>query len=103
MRYNELERSYNSLNKEYSSLSLRYASLELRYNELVGQCVQLNDTLIKGSVGKYGYTVQSIVGAAESRHGLTAFTSNSFYVIFDKLSTTLSAPGSCIDVGSAMK
>jgi len=44
--------------------------------------VTLSDTLTKSSVGRYGYTVQSIT---KSQYGLTAFTSNSFYVIFDKL------------------
>jgi len=58
--------------------------------------INLNDTLTKSAVGKYGYTVSSIT---ESQYGLTGFTSNSFYIIFDKLMVTLSIADSRINVG----
>jgi len=44
--------------------------------------VTLNDTLEKNIVGKYVYGVTSI---SDSKYGLTLFTTNSFYVIFDRI------------------
>jgi hypothetical protein len=58
----------------------------------------LNDTLTKGSVGKYGYTVNSI---SDSTYGITQFESNAVYCIFDKVTITLSVSDNPVTVGSA--
>jgi hypothetical protein len=58
----------------------------------------LNDTLTKGSVGKYGYTVTSI---SDPIYGITQFESNSVYCIFDMVTITLSASDDPVTVGSA--
>ena len=57
----------------------------------------LNDTTTKSTVGKYAYTVSSIT---DNNYGLTAFTSNTVEVIFDKITITLSVTDNRIDVGS---
>ncbi len=59
--------------------------------------ISFNDTTLKDSIGKYGYTVQSI---SDSRYGLTDFTSNSVPVIFDRVNVALSIGDSRIDVGT---
>jgi len=58
--------------------------------------ITLNDTLTKDVIGKYDYTVSSI---SESQYGLTAFSSNSFSIIFDKVQVTLSVADNRINVG----
>lgn len=44
--------------------------------------IHLNDTLTKGMVGIYGYGVSSI---EDKKYGLTAFTTNEVYVVFDRI------------------
>jgi hypothetical protein len=44
--------------------------------------VTLNDTLVKDTVGKYGYKASSII---DERYGLTKFTTNEVYAIFDRI------------------
>jgi len=44
--------------------------------------VSFNDTTIKDSVGKYGYTIRSVL---DPEYGLTNFTSNSIHCIFDRI------------------
>jgi len=62
-----------------------------------GGSISLNDTTLKNTVGRYDYTVQNI---QDNEYGLTAFTSNSIYIIFDRISITLSVEDSRIDVGT---
>lgn len=59
--------------------------------------ITYNDTLTKTIVGKHGYKVASITDPA---YGLTKFTTNEVYVIFDKVTVTLSAIDDTIEVGS---
>lgn len=59
--------------------------------------ITLSDTTLKDIVGKYCFTVQSI---QDAKYDLAAFTSNSIYVIFDRVSITLSIDDSHIDLGS---
>ncbi|MEM2358578.1 MAG: hypothetical protein QW675_05730 [Nitrososphaerota archaeon] len=59
--------------------------------------VYIDRGLTQNSVGKYMYTVSSI---EDSQYGLTAFTSNSIYVIFDKVVIYLTSPRARIDIGS---
>jgi len=47
-----------------------------------GASITLNDTLTKDVVGKYTYTTTSVSG---DEYGITAFESNSIYVIFDRI------------------
>jgi len=56
-----------------------------------------NDILTKNIVGKYGYKVALITDPV---YGLTKFTTNEVYVIFDKVTVTLSAVDGTIEVGS---
>ena len=60
----------------------------------------LNDTVSKSVVGKYGYKVSSIT---DSNYGLTVFqqTAPDLYVIFDKVTITLSISDNRINVGSS--
>jgi len=60
----------------------------------------LNDTTTKKVVGRYGYRVASIT---DSKYGLTAFrqTAPDAYVIFDKVSITLTVSDDRINVGGA--
>lgn len=60
--------------------------------------LRLNDTLTKNTVGKYGYTVVRI---SDAQYGLTAFTSNHFHIIFDRVAVTLSVRDNRIDVGAS--
>jgi len=60
--------------------------------------LRLNDTLTKNTVGKYGYTVVRI---SEAQYGLTAFTSNHFHIIFDRVAVTLSIRDNRIDVSAS--
>jgi len=62
--------------------------------------VNLNDTEVKNVVGKYGYRAISI---SDSLYGLTAFTSNSIYVIFDKVTFTLSVADNRISIGDSAR
>lgn len=50
--------------------------------------ITYNDTLSKTVIGKYEYKVASI---SDSTYGLTILTTNEVYVIFDKVTVTLSA------------
>jgi len=56
-----------------------------------------NDTFTKNVVGKYGYKVVSI---SDPTYGLTTFITNEVYVIFDKVTVTLSAVDDTVAVGS---
>lgn len=56
-----------------------------------------NDILTKNIVGKYGYKVALITDPV---YGLAKFTTNEVYVIFDKVTVTLSAVDGTIEVGS---
>ena len=47
--------------------------------------ITLNDTTTKNTVGKYGYKVSSIFDPV---YGLTAFTTNEVYCIFDRINIT---------------
>jgi hypothetical protein len=59
--------------------------------------VLLNDTeLIHNDVGRHGYTVSSFL---DGLYGLTAFTSDEDYVIWDRVEIILSSPQPRIDVG----
>jgi hypothetical protein len=58
--------------------------------------VALNDTLTKTNVGKYYYTVSSII---DTKYGLTKFVSNTFYVIFDKVAIKISAVHDRVYIG----
>ncbi|MFQ5711347.1 MAG: DUF3131 domain-containing protein [Candidatus Geothermarchaeales archaeon] len=62
---------------------------------LVG-LVNLNDDTIKSAVGKWHYTTKDI---NDYNYGLTAFTSNTIQVIFDRVSINLSVPDPRINVG----
>jgi hypothetical protein len=59
--------------------------------------ISLNDTTLKNTVGRYNYRVQNI---QDNEYSLTKFTSNSIYIIFDRVSVTLSVEDSRIDIGS---
>jgi len=59
--------------------------------------VTYDDTLSKTVVGKYGYKVASVTDPA---HELTKFTTNKVYVIFDKVTVTLSSLDDTVEVGS---
>jgi len=59
----------------------------------------LNDTLRKAAVGRYGYRVSRI---NDEKHGLTTFTTNEVYVVFDRIRVVEGgALGSRIDAGSS--
>ncbi|MEM3385857.1 MAG: M6 family metalloprotease domain-containing protein [Nitrososphaeria archaeon] len=59
--------------------------------------VSFNDTLVKNSVGAYGYRVSAII---DKTYGLKCFISNTITVVFDKIQITLEALDSRTDVGS---
>lgn len=59
--------------------------------------INLNDTETKNSVGIYGYKVLNI---SDPNYGLTVFTTNEVYVIFDKVQLTISTLDNRVDVGS---
>ena len=59
--------------------------------------VFLNDTLSKDHVGRYIYSVKSII---DPIYNLTSFYSNTVSVIFDMVNITLTVEDSRIDVGS---
>lgn len=59
--------------------------------------LHLSYDLVQESVGRYSYTVLSI---EDQLYGLSAFTSNSVDVIFDRVSVELSVADDRIDVGS---
>jgi hypothetical protein len=60
----------------------------------------LNDTVTKIVVGRYGYRISSVT---DELYGLTAFqqTAPNLYVIFDKVSISLSISKSRVNVGEA--
>lgn len=58
--------------------------------------VELNDTLTKGEVGKYRFTVKSI---DDERNGVTAFTCNVVEAIYDKIIVEVEALDERINVG----
>jgi len=58
--------------------------------------VELNDTLTKGEVGKYRFTVESI---DDERNGVTAFTCNVVEAIYDKIIVEVEALDNRINVG----
>ena len=60
--------------------------------------ITCNDTLSQTIVGKYGYEVGSI---SDMVYGLSEFTSNAVYVIFDKVTVKLSAVCDTVEVGKA--
>ncbi len=60
----------------------------------------LNDTLTKNKVGKYSYTVSEI---QDDLYGLSMFTSNSFYIIFDKVTVQISIAESRINVNDSVQ
>jgi hypothetical protein len=66
-----------------SNASLQFPQLWYAFDctPFVGT-VALNDTTIHGAVGRYGYKIASITDTA---YGLTVFTTNSTYVIFDAI------------------
>jgi len=61
-----------------------------------GQII-LNDSLSKGSVGLYWYTTSKII---DNKYGLTVFTSNSDYVIFDRVVIKVIDLDGRVDVGT---
>lgn len=58
--------------------------------------ITLNDTLVKDEVGRYRYTVESIM---DWRNGITEFTVDTADVIFDKVLVELEVEDTRIDVG----
>lgn len=58
-----------------------------------------NDTLIKHTVGRYGYTISSI---EDYEYNLTVFECNEVSVIFDRVNVVLVLLDNRIDVGSKM-
>lgn len=59
--------------------------------------ITLNDTTTKSTVGKYGYTTSSI---SDPLYGLTAFTTNEVYCIFDRINiNTFSVLDNRINIG----
>jgi hypothetical protein len=60
--------------------------------------VELNNTLTKGEVGKYRFTVKSI---DDERNGVTAFTCNVVEAIYDKIIVELETLDERINVGEA--
>lgn len=58
----------------------------------------LNDTLTKDDVGKYGYEVANIIDPV---YNLTTFTTNSFYIIFDRVNITISISDDHINIGDS--
>lgn len=66
-------------------------------NTLFNGGISLNDTTLKNTVGRYGYTVQNI---QDNEYNLTEFILNSIYIIFDRVLVTLSVDDSRIDVGA---
>jgi len=60
--------------------------------------VMLNDTnLVKTTVGRYGFTPLNII---DPLHGLTVFTSNEVYCIWNRVNIQLTITDGRIDVGS---
>jgi M6 family metalloprotease-like protein len=57
----------------------------------------LNDTLAKGEVGEFGFTVISI---SDPKYDLTVFESNSVSAVWDRVNITLSAADERVSVGS---
>jgi len=65
-------------------------------NEPFRGSIKLSDTTLKEVVGMYGYTVQSI---SDPKYGLTAFTSNEVYCVFDRVNIVLAIQNDRIKVG----
>jgi len=62
--------------------------------------VHLNDSYTKSVVGRWAFTVK---GINETQYGLSASTSNEVYVIWDKVTFTLSVADSRVSVGGAAR
>lgn len=77
--------------------SIRWRGIYEYDSSTFGGTIYLNDTLTKSTVGKYGYTTSSI---SDPAYGLTVFTSNEVYCIFDRVQVTLDTQDDRIDVGS---
>lgn len=58
--------------------------------------IKLNDTLVKDEVGRYRYTVESIM---DWRNGITLFTTKTIDVVFDKVIVDLEVTDTRINVG----
>ncbi len=80
-----------------SNASITYTAIyEYDKTPFRGQ-VKLNDRTVKSEVGRYLYKASSIT---DPTYGLTVFSSNDLYVIFDSVSIMLRVGDDRIDVGS---